>query len=165
MTREELLRAVAPCSMMCHTCPACQGGAMEETARQLLKYLEGCYEFNDAMLPDEYRGWLDSFSSFQARLEKYTRRSCPTCRQTPENGQGCIEDCPVRVCYQEKGVDFCAECGEFPCEKAKDFFMKRHPVIAADWENGSLRIRKIGAEAYFEEKRKISHYDSWKRKE
>ena len=164
-SKEELLRAVAPCSMMCHTCPGCQGGAMEQTAKQMLKLLEGYYEFNDAMLPEQYRGWLEQFEGFRAYLEKYTRRSCPTCRETPEDGKGCIEDCPVRMCFREKGVDFCAECDEFPCEKAKLFFLTRHPIIAGDWENGSRKLREIGLEAYFEEKKGISHYDSWKVKE
>lgn len=162
-TKEELLRAIAPCSMMCHTCPACQGGAIERCAAQMLRYFEGYYEFNDAMLPAEYRDRLDSFKQFEDRMKKYAKRSCPTCRETPEDGRGCIEDYPVRSCYREKGVDFCAECGEFPCEKAKSFFMNRHPVIAGDWENGSRRLREIGPEAYFEEKKGISHYTSWKK--
>ena len=161
-TKEELLHAVAPCSMMCHTCPGCQGGAIEETAKKLLKYFEGYYEFNDTMLPEQYRGWLEQFDRFRAYLGKYARRSCPTCRETPENGRGCIENCPVRSCYKGKGVDFCAECDEFPCEKAKNFFMNHHPIVAEDWEKGSVRIREIGIVAYFEERKEISHYDSWK---
>lgn len=40
--------------------------------------------------------------------------------------------------------------------------MNRHPVIAGDWENGSKRLREIGLEAYFEEKKSVSHYVSWK---
>lgn len=120
-SKGDVLRAVAPCSMMCHTCPACQGGAVEKRAGELLALMEGMYEFNDAMLPEKYGGWLEGFRQFEDRLKKYTVRSCPTCRETPEDGKGCIENCPVRMCYREKGVDFCAECDEFLCDKARSF--------------------------------------------
>ena len=41
MNREEILKRVAPCSLMCHTCAAYEYGVICNSSRQLLKYIEG----------------------------------------------------------------------------------------------------------------------------
>jgi len=163
MEKNELLRRVAPCSLMCYTCPGCQNGAISRVAAQLCTYFEGYYDFNDANLPQQYRGWLDEFKAFEERLKRFTNAKCPTCRQAPEKFGGCIAGCVVRECYTQKGVDFCAECDEFPCEKAISFFAGINAVIRTDWEAGNRRIQEIGIEQYYDEKKDISHYLSFKK--
>ena len=163
MNMEDLLRYVAPCSLICYTCPACKDGAISQCSSRLCNYYEGYYEFNDANLPDEYRGWLKDLKEFYEKLERNTHSACPTCREYPENAQGCIDNCVVRDCYKKKHVDFCAECSDFPCQKAIDFFQQVNPVIIKDWMAGNERIKEIGIRQYFEEKKDISHYSSYKK--
>ena len=161
MEQEELLRYVAPCSLMCYTCPAFQNGGIAKCASKLCKYFEGYYDFNDANMPEEYRGWLSEFQSFYDRLARYTDRPCLGCRSDVK--RGCIEGCVVPDCIRQKGIDFCAECPEFPCEKGKKFFAGINNVIGKDWEAGSRRIAEVGIERYFEEKKDESHYISYKK--
>lgn len=163
ISTEDLLTFVAPCSLICYTCPACKDGAISQCSAKLCTYYEGYYDFNDANIPVEYRGWLDDFKKFYTMLEHDTHSSCPTCRKYPENSRGCIENCVVRDCYKKKNVDYCAECPDFPCNKAKDFFVQVNDKIAGDWIRGNERIKEIGIRQYFEEKKDVSHYISYKK--
>lgn len=159
----ELLNLVAPCSLLCYTCPASKDGAIAKCAAQLCRYFEGYYDFNDANLPAQYRSWLPQFQDFYRRLEKYSVRSCPGCRNNPTPGSGCIDGCVIPACAKEHGVSFCAECEQFPCSKAEDFLRGINQTIALDWQNGNQRIKQVGIAQYFEEKRLVSHYLSYKK--
>lgn len=163
ISKEELLRRVAPCSLLCYTCPGCKDGAIACLSAQLCAYYEGYYAFNDANLPAKYRGWLEEFSRFYDMLTQNAQAACPTCRQQPEDSRSCIPGCVVRACHAKKGVDFCADCEEFPCAAAKDFFAGVNPAAGEDWIPGSNRIRQIGAQAYYRERESLSHYQSYKK--
>ena len=56
---------------------------------------------------------------------------CVSCRDGSGN-----PGCAVRVCAKEKGVEFCALCDSYPCEKFSDFF-EGYPVLKHD--NALLR--------------------------
>lgn len=43
---------------------------------------------------------------------------CPGCRETAWGDDPCP---PVRCC-REKGIRFCGECGDFPCEMMAEFY-------------------------------------------
>ena len=45
MKKSEIIKKVAPCSLMCHTCSAYNDGIICVSAKTLLKYLEGIKEF------------------------------------------------------------------------------------------------------------------------
>lgn len=162
-SKQDLLNYIAPCSLLCYTCPALKDGAISECAVKLCNYFEGYYDFNDANIPEQYRWWLDEFESFHKKLEKYTASKCPGCRNNPISGLGCIEGCIVPKCAKMHGVDYCAECSDFPCEEAKDFFANINMIIGQDWENGNKRIIEVGIERYYDEKKNISHYISYKK--
>lgn len=162
MDRKSLLQYVAPCSLLCYTCPALKDGAISQCASKLCRYFDGYYDFNVANIPEQYRAWLTEFKSFYQSLEQYTNRPCPGCRNNP-HGAGCIDGCVVPPCVKEKGIDFCAECAEFPCQNAKNFFSTVNDTIGKDWENGNKRIAEVGIEKYFEERKELSHYISYKK--
>lgn len=163
MNKQKLLHYVAPCSLFCYTCPGLKDGAISESATKLCNYFKGYYDFNDANMPEQYRSWLKDFESFYGKLNGYTKSKCPGCRNNPSSGMGCIEGCVVPRCAKDHGIDFCAECSEFPCQKAKDFFATINNVIVQDWENGNQRIKEVGIENYFNEKKNVSHYISYKK--
>lgn len=163
ISNQDLLNYVAPCSLLCYTCPALKDGAISECAVKLCKYFEGYYDFNDANMPEKFRWWLDEFEAFHKKLEKYSKSKCPGCRNNPPSGSGCIEGCIVPNCVRVQGVNCCAECSEFPCGKAKNFFATINNIIGQDWEKGNKRIKEVGIEKYFNEKKNISHYISYKK--
>ncbi|MEW5723660.1 MAG: DUF3795 domain-containing protein [Thermodesulfobacteriota bacterium] len=77
---------------------------------------------------------------------------CEGCR-TEVRGFYCRE-CRMSNCAAEKGIDFCHECGEYPCLDLKQFQAAR-PHRLELWEN-LARIREAGFEAWFEEK--LNHH-------
>lgn len=160
MNNETLLDYVAPCSLLCYTCTGFGKGPVTESARKLHCYLEGFGEMRGAhMSGKEQEDWLAYFDGFRNTLTQICG-TCPGCRKGP--GDGCIEGCVIPACVRERGVAFCAECGVFPCEKARDFFAAYDERIGRVWEAGSRRLREVGPEAYFKEKRHISHYMHYK---
>ena len=66
---EVILNNVAPCSMFCSTCTACQYGEISYHAKELLHLLEGHEEFLDNNLKKEYRHKLDEFKAFSKKLK------------------------------------------------------------------------------------------------
>ena len=65
---------------------------------------------------------------------------CVSCREGSGN-----PGCAVRVCAQEKGVDMCALCEDYPCEKFPAFF-EGYPVLEQD----NALLRDKGWEAWTE---------------
>ena len=75
---------------------------------------------------------------------------CTGCRQ---GSTTCLPTCTIRTCFKEKGVDFCGECTDFPCERSPfpGQFKQR-------WIEMNQRIREVGAEHHYEEQLKKSRY-------
>ena len=51
---------------------------------------------------------------------------CVSCR----DGGG-DPGCAIRICAKEKGVEMCALCGEYPCDKLEDM-LKKHSLLERD---------------------------------
>ncbi len=58
------------------------------------------------------------------------------------------------------GVDFCGECGDFPCQKTKGLF---EPEVYKQWLNGNQEIRDKGIEAFWESHSERPHYIPYKK--
>ena len=59
-------------------------------------------------------------------------------------------DCGMRLCARKKGIEFCNECKEFPCETIKSFRNDKHSHHSVIFKN--LRtIREKGVLAWLEE--------------
>ena len=61
------------------------------------------------------------------------------------------QNCKLVECATEKGVEFCAQCADYPCEDLKEFQVSR-PHRADLFEDGQ-RIREIGFKEWFLEVR------------
>ncbi|MFR1477820.1 MAG: DUF3795 domain-containing protein [Hydrogeniiclostridium mannosilyticum] len=72
--------------------------------------------------------WHTFFNQFQETLYTFSVSGCPGCRNFPEacNPFG---NCTIHKCTIEHGVDFCADCSEFPCTKPKDVFDEKLPAL------------------------------------
>lgn len=161
MTREQLLDCVPPCGLMCFTCPGFKDGAIKEHSAALLRLREGYREFLDKRLSEEYRYVLDEHDKYIEKLKKDSNPGCSGCRQIDGKGPGCIKDCFIPTCTKERGIDFCAECDAFPCDKIKASCIYGEEAKKGFYE-GSLLIKEHGAEKFFEMKKDISHYIDYK---
>ena len=78
---------------------------------------------------------------------------CHGCR-AEKRSYWCKDICKIKPCADEKKIDFCIECNDYPCDMLQDF-QKARPHRIELWEN-QRRIAEIGYEKWFSEK--IKHY-------
>lgn len=77
---------------------------------------------------------------------------CHGCRSDKRFPQ--CESCKMSACTAQRGIDFCGECAEYPCEHLKKFQTERPHRIEL-WDELE-RIRAIGYEQWLGEIRE--HY-------
>ncbi len=149
MKKEELLKFIAPCGLVCYTCDHFQSGVINEAAKRLLYVLESYDRFlkeHPASRPISGR-----YDDFQAVLEYLANVECKGCRESKCMGSECF----VAKCVKEKQVDFCYECREFPCDKTGF-----EDDLKQKWLSKNNRIKTVGMEQYFKEEKEIPHYSS-----
>lgn len=154
MEREELLKRIAPCSLMCHTCSGYEDGVICKKSRELLHSLREIKEFYQKHLPDK----AEIYSSFEGVLAEFGNGKCGGCRDAEHNTCS-IEGCFILECTREKGIDFCGECKEFPCEKTKPLF---EDEVYKQWLNGGTLIKEKGIVEFWSENCEKPHYDAYK---
>jgi hypothetical protein len=137
MSYDELLHRFAPCGLDCSRCFAREGGAVQTPALQLQRALAGFEALAQRMAertPD-----LGSYPQFQAVLAVFSGASCPGCRASG----GHLRTCAARTCYKDKGVDFCFQCEEYPCERNN-----YHGSLHDRWRRYNDRMQEVGVEQF-----------------
>lgn len=152
---EEMLSAIAPCSMFCSTCTGCSYGDISYHAKALLHLLEGHGEFLDKNLKEKYRHKLDEYLVFHKKLKKLTTPKCGGCRNKRVSSC-CIKGCIIPECVEEHQVLFCAECSLFPCDKVNEKIYSKKTI--KKWLDGNLEIKRDGIHAYYENNKNKPHY-------
>lgn len=155
LERADLLEKIAPCSLVCHTCTAYEHGVICESAKQLLKYLEGVGEFYEQHCPEE----AERFLPFAKELEKYGSGHCSGCRNR-EHHSCSIKGCFILDCTKQHGVDFCGECDQFPCDKTRTLFEEE---VYVQWLEGNQKIKLYGIEEFWKENGIRPHYLPYKK--
>jgi hypothetical protein len=61
----------------------------------------------------------------------------------------CREKCVMMKCASQKGIDFCGECKEYPCQDLKEF-QAAAPHRIELWKSQS-RIKEVGYERWYAE--------------
>ena len=64
-----------------------------------------------------------------------------------------FKKCGVRACHQDKEIDFCHQCDEFPCDQT-NFDENLHKA----WVAINEKIKEIGLEQFFEKTRTRLRY-------
>ncbi len=124
---------ITHCALYCGLCA--QKGRIPETAETLL----------NTMKKEGYEYWgsdIPGFDPFWRFLKELAIKNENNCR---DNNCG-YPGCPIRKCAQEKKIDICIECDEYPCDHF-DFLIKRYPHIIP----GGKRMKEIGYDAWIEE--------------
>lgn len=143
MNREKIMADIAPCGLSCKTCFAHKDGEIRAHAAGLQEKLGnfGIYAKRfETLVGDPV---FKRYPEFKEMLGFFAQGNCSGCRN-----EQCrlFAGCGVRPCHQEKGMDFCYECAEFPCDHTGF-----DPHLYERWVALNHRIRKIGIEAYHKE--------------
>ena len=148
MEYEEILQILAPCGLNCKKCFAYTQGDIRVHATRLKESLG---EFD--RYAERFSTLVDPvfahYASFKELLAHLTGGDCDGCR----TGMCKHPNCGVIDCYQKKGVEFCFQCDEFPCDKTHF-----DPDLKQRWIRMNNRMKEIGVEAYFEETKHTPRY-------
>ena len=147
MDYEEILHDLAPCGLSCRKCFANTKGDIATLSTQLQGRLGGFDVY-----AERFSAFLPAFKeypAFQGLLSYFAEGHCNGCR----SGTCLYPNCGVTTCYREKGVDFCFQCAEFPCDKTN-----LDPYLKRKWRQMNRRMKEIGVEAYYEETRDQPRY-------
>ena len=147
MEREQILEQLAPCGLSCAKCFYYEKGAIGHHAAELKRLMGnfGIYaERFSAFLPQ-----FEDYPAFARLLDYLAQPGCAGCR----HDQCLWPDCGVAACFKEKGVEFCFQCGDFPCDHHN---FDEH--LARRWEAMNRRMEEVGVEQYFDETRDDPRY-------
>jgi hypothetical protein len=147
MTYDEVVRKLAPCGLDCSRCADYQDGEIKELSAKLLDLLEG-YE-RLATLKSTIIPAFKGYGEFKELLELFAHVSCGGCRS--ENVK-CPVDCPAKICHKEKGVDFCFQCDEFPCDREFEGNLREQ------WITNNQRMKEIGVVNFYMERSKLPRH-------
>lgn len=80
------------------------------------------------------------------------------------SNRGEDEPCPAFACSQEKGLDFCYECGDFPCDHLHPYADRADKVPHNTKVFNLCLIKKMGLENWAREKAalvKETYFTKW----
>ena len=97
------------CGLVCNTCPIYLATRENDKEVQIRKRIE------IARLCREQYGLAYELSEIT---------DCDGCRTMEGRLFSGCNDCGIRQCARQKGVDVCAHCIEYPCDKLEEFFVK-----------------------------------------
>lgn len=147
MEYQEVLSYLAPCGLDCGRCADYENGEIKRLSSKLI-HLLGNYG-RVAKMKAETKPAFNHYAHFDEILTSFSRASCGGCRS--ENVQ-CPITCAAKTCHKEKGVDFCFQCVEYPCEKQ---FSGR---LRERWKEKNDRMREIGPVQFYSEQNESPRY-------
>ena len=150
MADNTIKETIAPCGLCCETCFAHVNGNIRKLSIQLKEKL-GNFHNNakrfETLLEEPI---FEKYADFKEMLDYLAAENCHGCRN-----EQCklFKNCGVRPCHQNKEVDFCFQCEEFPCNRTNF-----DDSLYKGWVAINKIIKKKGIEAYCEGARKRPRY-------
>ncbi len=93
--------------------------------------------------------WLEKFAAeHKCTLEDLNCHGCKSAQ-----ADICCADCDTRTCARAKGVEFCIECAEYPCQELSDFRNDKYAHHSTIFKNLAA-IKEMGVEAWLAEEKK-----------
>lgn len=147
MEYAEILNILAPCGLNCRKCMANADGDIRKHSKDLQALL-GDFDRYAARF-SSFLPVFRNYPKFKELLAFFASADCSGCR----NGECRYPNCHVMACVRGKGVDFCFQCSEFPCEKSTfDADLNRR------WIEMNSRMKEIGVRAYYAETKDLCRY-------
>jgi hypothetical protein len=150
MAYKDILDALGPCGLSCEKCFAHKDGEIRKYSLKLREKLGNFDLYAKRFETLIGNPIFNKYPDFKIMLEYFASENCKGCRK--ENCK-IFKNCGVRSCHQQKKIDFCFECEEFPCDKTNfDEDLKRR------WIQLNERIRKVGIEKYYADTKEKPRY-------
>ena len=150
MTDQRIKEAIAPCGLCCETCFAHVDGDIRKYSMKLKEKLDNFHIYAERFETALGVPIFSKYPAFKEMLDYFASENCTGCRNEPCK---LFKGCGVPACHQEKGIDFCFECEQFPCENTNFF-----PGLYKAWVMINEKIREMGIEQYSEIARSRSRY-------
>ncbi len=141
--QNDLINKIGPCGLLCEKCFAYSNGQIKHYAEQLKASLGNFDNYAKRFVTLLDEPVFNKYPDFKELLNLLSSNNCQGCRK-----QECrlFKDCKVRQCYKNKGIDYCYQCKDFPCDNTgfDDNLRQR-------WLNINTQIREKGLENYYNE--------------
>ncbi len=147
MEYHEILDFFAPCGLSCRKCFAYTKGDIAFHSKKLQDLLG-----NFDVYAERFSAFTPEFKDYPPFKKMLTYFAAPDCIGSRQ-GTCKYPNCGVADCYKEKGVDFCFQCDDFPCNKTNF-----DPHLEKRWLQMNMRMKDIGVEAYYEETKDMCRY-------
>lgn len=131
---------LAPCGLSCARCLAYKGGTIRGHAAALLDALQGFEKHADRF--SAFDPVFSRYPAFREMAEWFARGNCNGCR----SGQCLHGGCRIGRCVEAKGVTYCFECDDFPCQESG----LNEPLLSR-WIAMNRRMAEIGPDAFLAE--------------
>jgi len=140
MNSEEIKAIVAPCGLCCETCFAHMDGEIRRYSLMLKEKLGNFAPYARRFETLLGNPVFKKYADFKEVLDYLASENCKGCRN-----EQCklFKGCGVRACHQEKNVDFCFHCSEFPCKRTNF-----DPSMNKIWVRINETIQKEGIQQY-----------------
>jgi len=143
MEYEYIKSRLAPCGLHCGKCFAYTEGDIRENSQKVKESLGNFDIYAERFVDLLQEPAFKKYPEFKDFLHLLCTVDCKGCRK-----EQCkiFKNCKVRGCSEEKGVDFCFECSDFPCNQTgfDEHLNKRSVDI-------NYRMKDIGVSAYYKE--------------
>jgi len=136
--REARKNEVGYCGDYCRTCHW-YTDAMRKPAAQLLELVKNHFE---VAIWTNVKG-----GNSEETIKGLEILSKGACNFNCKGGSG-WDGCPVRKCCMAKGIDFCFECSEFPCERNWGEKSEHTNIFTADKIKRLQEMKAIGVEEW-----------------
>jgi hypothetical protein len=143
MEYSQIKERLAPCGLHCGKCFAFKDGDIADSSQKLKKSLGNFDIYAERFVELLDKPVFKKYGEFKEMLEYFSNAECAGCRN-----EKCklFKNCNVRLCSEAKGVDFCFQCADFPCDNTGfDVHLNKRWVII------NRRMAEIGVENYYNE--------------
>lgn len=147
MKKGEAFSKLSVCGLDCSRCVDYENSEIKNLSSKLSELLNG-YE-RIANLKSVNNPIFNEYPKFVKFLSRFTQGACGGCRS---NNLKCPIDCHAKTCYRNNGIEFCFECGEYPCDKQFEGKTRER------WIYRNNRMKEIGVENYYREQWKLPRY-------
>ena len=143
MDYNQIKHRLAPCGLHCGKCFAFIDGDIRNNSKRLKEALGDFDIYAQRFVSLINEPVFKKYPDFKELLSYFASVECGGCRK-----ERCkiFKGCKVRDCHEKKGVDFCFQCSDFPCDSTG--FDKHLHKRSVDI---NMRIKEIGVEKYYDE--------------
>ncbi|HBV96555.1 MAG: hypothetical protein JL50_16765 [Peptococcaceae bacterium BICA1-7] len=147
MKYQDILSRLAPCGLDCGRCADWENSEIRHYSQRLTRFLGG-YD-RVAGMKSQSLPLFKNYQHFKEILEAFAAGPCGGCRS---DTNCCFIQCRAKDCLNEKKIDFCFQCDEFPCDSQFTGPMREK------WLQRNNRMKEVGVEEFYQDQLKIPRY-------